>query len=76
MLLGLFCGEDDFGMEEAAGYAGGYGDQVGLVGEDFDVAGAGEFWKVDGASVADAGGGRLVGGDGGELREELAGVDE
>jgi hypothetical protein len=47
-----------------------------LSGEDFDLAGAGEFGEVDGASVADAGGGGFVGGDGGELGEELARVDE
>ena len=48
----------------------------GLAGEDFDLAGAGEFGEVDGASAADAGGGGLVGGDGGKLGQELAGVDE
>src|ERR1700730_3972295 len=37
---------------------------------------AGEFGEVDGASAADAGGGGLVGGDAGKLREELAGMDE
>ena len=69
-------GEDDFGVEEGAGNAGGDGEQFGLAGEDFDLAGAGEFGEVDGASAADAGGGRLVGGDGGKVRQELAGVDE
>jgi hypothetical protein len=39
--------QDDFGVEEATGDAGSDGDEVGLVGEDFDVAGAGEFGKVD-----------------------------
>jgi len=72
----LFAGEDDFGVEEGAGYAGGDGEEVGLSGEDFDVAGAGDVGEVDGAAVADAGGGGFVGGDGRKLREELAGVDE
>ncbi len=72
----LFAWEDDFGVEEGAGNAGGDGEQFGLAGEDFDLAGAGEFGEVDGASAADAGGGRLVGGDGGKVRQELAGVDE
>ncbi len=63
-------------MEEGAGYAGGDGDEVALAGEDFDLAGAGEVGEVDGASAADAGDGGLVGGDGGELREQFSGVDE
>ena len=63
-------------MEEGAGYAGGNGDQVALALEDFDLAGAGEVGKVDGAAAADAGGGGFVGGDGGKLRQELAGMDE
>ncbi len=72
----LAFGEDDFGVEEGAGYAGGDGDEVALSVEDFDLAGAGEFGEIDGASVADAGGGGFVGGDGGELGQELARVDE
>ena len=63
-------------MEEGAGDAGGDGEQFGLAGEDFDLAGAGEFGEVDGTAAADAGGGGFVGGDGGKLRKELAGVDE
>jgi hypothetical protein len=63
-------------VEEGAGYAGGDGDEIALSGEDFDLAGAGEFGEVDGASAADAGGCEFVGGDGGELGEEFAGVDE
>ena len=63
-------------MEEGAGDAGGDGDQVALTGEDFDLAGAGEFGEVDGASAADAGDGGFVGGDGGESGEEGARVDE
>ena len=47
-----------------------------MSGEDFDLAGAGEFGEIDGASVADASCGGVVGGDAGKLREELAGVDE
>ena len=76
--MGSHClrGKYDFGVEECAGYAGGDGDQIALAVEDFDLAGAGEFGKVDGAAAADAGGGGFVGGDGGKLRQELAGVDE
>jgi hypothetical protein len=44
--------------------------------EDFNLAGAGKFWEVDGTSGADAGDGGFVGGDGWELREKLARVDE
>src|SRR5580704_7632850 len=72
----LFAGEDDFGVEEGAGEAGGDGEEVGLSGEDFYVAGAGNLGEIDGAAVANAGGGGFVGSDGGELWEELAGVDE
>ncbi len=68
--------EDDFGMEQGSGYAGDDGDEVALSVEDFDVAGAGEFGKVDGASAADAGGGGFVGGDAGKLRQQLTGMDE
>ena len=63
-------------MKQRAGYAGGDGEEFPLSGEDFDLAGAGEFGEIDGASVTDAGGGEFVGGDGGELGEELARVDE
>jgi len=72
----LSVGEDEFGMEEGAGYAGGNGDEDALSVEDFDLAGAGEFGEVDGAAAADAGGGGVVGGDGGKLGQELAGMDE
>ena len=72
----LFTGEDDFGMEEGSGDAGGDGEEFGLAGEDFDLAGAGKFWEVDGSSAANAGGGGFVGGDGGKLGQELAGMDE
>ena len=72
----LFCGENNFGMEEGSGDAGGDGEEFGLAGEDFNLAGAGEVGKVDGAPAADAGGGGFVGGDGGELRQEQAGMDE
>src|SRR5260370_19913310 len=63
-------------MKQRAGYAGGDGDEVALAGEDFDLAGAGEVGEVDGAAAADAGGGGVVGGDRGEMRQELARVDE
>ncbi len=63
-------------MEQGAGDAGGDGQEVALSGEDFDLAGAGEFGEVDWASAADAGGGGFVGGDGRKLGEELAGMDE
>jgi hypothetical protein len=72
----LFGGEYDFWVEESAGDASGDGQEVALAGEDFDLAGTGEFGEVDGASAANAGGGGFVGGDGGKLREELARVDE
>ncbi|MGC2709374.1 MAG: hypothetical protein WA252_09610 [Candidatus Sulfotelmatobacter sp.] len=68
--------EDDFGMEQAAGHTGRDGDQVGLVGEDFNLAGAGEFGEVDGASVADAGGCGSVSSNAGKLWEQLARVDK
>ncbi len=74
--LALSIREDDFGMEERAGYAGRDGDEVALSVEDFDLTGAREFGKVDGASAADAGGGGFVGGDGRKLGQELAGVNE
>ena len=63
-------------MEECAGDAGGDGDQFLLALEDFDKARAGEFRKVDGAAGADAEDCRFIGGDRGEVWEELAGVDE
>jgi len=63
-------------MEEGAGDAGGDGEKFGLAGEEFDLAGAGDVGEVDGAAAADAGGGGFVGGDGGELGQELAGVNE
>jgi len=63
-------------MEKGAGDAGGDGDEVGLSGKDFDLAGAGEIGEVDGASATDAGGGGFVGRDGRKLRQELAGMDE
>ena len=72
----LFAWEDDFGVEEGAGDAGGDGEQFGLAGEDFDLAGAGKFGEVDGASATDARGGGFIGGNRGKLREELAGVGE
>lgn len=63
-------------MEEGSGYAGGDGDQFPLAVEDFDLVGAGELGKVDGAAAADAGGGGLVRGDGRKLRQEFAGMHE
>ena len=63
-------------MEQRAGYAGGDGDQIGLALKYFDLAGAGEFGEVDGASGTDTGDSGSVGGNAGELREELAGMDE
>ncbi len=62
-------------MEQGASYAGGDGNQIFLVGEDFDLAGARDIGEVDGASVADVSHGEFVGGNAGELREEFAGVD-
>ena len=63
-------------MEQGAGYAGGDGNQFALAAEDFDLAGAGEFGEIDGASAADASGGEFVGGDGGKMGQQLAGMDE
>jgi len=63
-------------MEQCAGYAGGDGDQFPLAAKDFDLAGAGKFGEVDGASAADAGDRGFVGGDGGKVGQEFAGVDE
>src|SRR6267154_5594799 len=74
--FGLVGGKDNLWMEESAGDAGGNGDQVALAVEDFDLPRAGEFGEVDGASAADAGGGRLVGGDGRKVRQELTRVNE
>ena len=51
------------GMKKAACNASGDRDQIGLIGKDFDVAGAGEFGKIDWASVADAASRGLVGGN-------------
>lgn len=75
-VTGLIRGKNYFGVEEGSGDAGGDGEEFGLAGEDFDLAGAGYVGKVDGASAADAGGGGFVGGDRGKLREQLARVDE
>jgi len=50
-------------VEERAGYAGGYGDQIALALEHFYLTGAGDVGKVDGAAAADARGGGFVGGD-------------
>ena len=63
-------------MKERSGYAGRNGDQVTLSGEDLDLTGAGEFRKVDGTSRADAGGALFIGGNGRELWEQFARVDE
>ena len=63
-------------MEEGAGDAGGDGDEVALAAEDFDLAGAGEFGEVNGASATDAGDGGFVGGNARKVGEQFAGVDE
>jgi hypothetical protein len=44
--------------------------------EDFDLAGAGEFGKVDRSAAANARGGGFVRGNGRELWKELAGVEK
>ena len=59
----LSADEDDFGMEQGSGYAGGDGEELPLSIKDFDLAGAGEFGEIDGASVADSGDGGFVGRD-------------
>jgi len=68
--------KDDFGMKQGAGDPGRDGQQVALSEEDFDLAGAGEFGKVDRAAAANARGGGFVRGNGGELWKELAWVDK
>lgn len=55
-------------MKEGAGYSRGDSDQIFLAAENFDLAGAGEFREIDGASAADASDGGFVGGDRGEMR--------
>ena len=73
---GWLRGEHHFRVEKSASDAGGDGEEIALAGEDFDLAGAGEFGEVDGASSADTGGGGLVRGDAGKIREQFAGVNE
>ena len=73
---GFSACEHDLGMKQGAGDAGGDGEEIALSGEDLDLARAGEFEEIDGASGADAGGGGFVGGDGGKLRQQPAGMDE
>ena len=68
--------EHNFRMEERAGNPSGDSDQVSLTNEDFDLRGAREVRQVDGAPGPDARGSGIVDGDGGELRQEFAGVDE
>jgi len=68
--------KNNFGMEQGAGDAGGDGDQVCLAAEDFDLAGAGQFGEINGASASDASDGGFVGGDGWKVGQEFAGVDE
>jgi len=63
-------------MEQGAGDARGDGEEFSLSGEDFDLARARKFGKIDGATTADAGGCGFVGGDCGKLGEEFARVDE
>lgn len=74
--LHLCSHEDDFWVEEGAGYAGGDGNQVALAGENFDLAGAGKFEEIDRASVANTGHRELVGGYRRHLREQFPWVDE
>jgi hypothetical protein len=73
---GVRAAEDDFGMEECSGDAGGDGDEVALSVEDFDLARVGEFGKVDSTSVADTGDGGVIGSNGWKLGKKPAGVDE
>jgi len=63
-------------VEKRTSYPSGYSDQISLPLEDFDLASAGMFWEVDGASGEDASDGLFVGGDGWELGQELARMDE
>jgi hypothetical protein len=75
-MCALLPWEYDFGMEKGSRYSGGYGYEVALALEDFDLAGSGKLGQVDGTASANAGGSGFVGGDGRKLRQELAGMDE
>ena len=63
-------------MEKCPGDAGSDGNQFLLPGEDFNLAGAGEFGKVYGAAAADVGRRGFVGGDRRQLWKKSARVDE
>ncbi|MGB0109171.1 MAG: hypothetical protein WBP52_11780 [Terriglobales bacterium] len=51
--------ENNFGVEEGAGDAGGDGEQFPLAAEYVDLGGAGEVEEIHGAAAADASGGRM-----------------
>jgi hypothetical protein len=47
-----------------------------LATENFDLAGAGKFGEIDGATIADARRGEFVGGDRRKVGQQFAGMDE
>lgn len=59
-------------MKECACYPCCYSDQVALAGEDFNLAGAGEFGEVHCASAADVGRGHLIGCNCGQSGQQFA----
>jgi len=68
--------EDDSGMEEGAGDAGGDGEKFGLAAKTL-IGGAGRRWGGDrGGRSRMRGGGGFVGGDGGESWAGVGGVNE
>lgn len=68
--------QDDFGVEEGAGYAGGDGNQFPLAAKDFDLTSAREVGEINGASVADAGSGQFVDGHRRKIGKQFARMDE
>ena len=63
-------------MEQGASDAGGDRDQFPLAGENFYLPGSGKFGEIDGAAIANLGGGFFICGYGWKLRQKFAGVDE
>ena len=66
---------DGYWLEERAGYAFGYAYEVALVGEDFDEGCLRELGEVGLCAVAEAAERMRVGGDGGHLRQQGAGME-
>ena len=69
-------GKDDLGVEKRAGYAGGYGYQLGLAVKDLDLGGAGHFREIYGPAAADQGGDFFGGGDARQSGHQLPRMDE